>query len=41
MKFIPVANPDVGILEARKVYEIIKKGWISMGGEVSKMESEA
>ena len=29
MKFIPVANPDVGKLEAQKVYDVIKKGWIS------------
>tara|TARA_B110000858_G_C17792691_1_gene470768 strand:+ start:986 stop:2083 length:1098 start_codon:yes stop_codon:yes gene_type:complete len=41
MKFIPIANPDVGKLEAKKVYEVIKKGWISMGSEVSKMETEA
>jgi perosamine synthetase len=41
MKFIPVANPDVGIQEAEKAYEVIKKGWISMGKEVSHMEKEA
>lgn len=40
MKYIPVANPDIGKKEANAVYKVIEKGWISMGKEVSKMERE-
>lgn len=40
MKYIPVANPDIGKKEAIAAYKVIKKGWISMGKEVFKMESE-
>jgi perosamine synthetase len=39
-KFLPIANPDVGINEAKAAYEVIKKGWISMGKKVSEFEEK-
>jgi perosamine synthetase len=41
MKFIPIANPNIGNDEAIAAFKVIKKGWISMGKEVSLMEKEA
>ncbi len=40
MKVIPVANPDISEKEALAAYNVIKRGWISMGKEVSRMEKE-
>ncbi len=38
MKYIPIANPQISTQEAKAVYNIVKKGWISMGKNVRKME---
>ena len=40
MKFIPIANPQISEEEAKAVYQIVKKGWISMGKNVRKLESK-
>ena len=34
MKIIPVANPNIGINEAKAAYKVIKSGWVSMGKKV-------
>ena len=39
-KFLPMANPDVGVLEAQAAYKTIKSGWISMGKTVLEFESK-
>tara|TARA_Y100000591_G_scaffold332660_1_gene370922 strand:- start:1534 stop:2679 length:1146 start_codon:yes stop_codon:yes gene_type:complete len=39
-KFIPVANPTVGIKEADAVYKQVKSGWISMGKRVQEFENK-
>lgn len=39
-KFIPVANPTVGIDEANSVYKQVKSGWISMGKKVEEFENK-
>ncbi len=35
---IPIANPSIDKREAKSAYKVIKKGWISMGKEVSNLE---
>lgn len=37
---VPVANPTIGIKEAKLVFKKIKSGWISMGPEVRKFEKK-
>lgn len=37
-KFLPMANPDVGVLEAQAAYKVIKSGWVSMGKTVEEFE---
>ena len=39
-KYLPMANPDVGLLEAKAAYKVIKSGWISMGKTVLEFESK-
>ena len=39
-KFIPVANPTVGIEEANLVHKQIKSGWFSMGKKVKEFEKK-
>ena len=40
MKFIPVAKPCIGTLEAKEVYKTLKSNWITMGQKVEKFEKE-
>ena len=40
MNFIPIANPIISSKEAKAVYDVVKKGWISMGKNVQKMEKK-
>ena len=40
MNLIPIANPQIGELEAKAVYKIIKQGWISMGKNVALFENK-
>ena len=40
MKFIPVAKPCIGTLEAKEVYKTLKSNWITMGQKVAKFEKE-
>lgn len=40
MNLIPIANPQIGELEAKAVYKIVKQGWISMGKNVSLFENK-
>ena len=37
---IPIANPSLSKKEALSAYRVIKKGWISMGKEVLKLEEK-
>ncbi len=37
---IPIANPSIDKKEALSAYNVIKKGWISMGKEVLKLEKK-
>jgi perosamine synthetase len=40
MKFIPIANPQISEVEAKAVYKVVKKGWISMGKNVQNLEEK-
>ena len=40
MKIIPVANPNIGINEAKAAYKVIKSGWVSMGKKVEEFEKK-
>jgi perosamine synthetase len=40
MKKIPMANPSVGVQEARAVFDVLKNGWISMGKVVLSLEKK-
>ena len=40
MKIIPVANPNIGINEAKVAYKVIKSGWVSMGKKVEEFEKK-
>ena len=40
MKFIPVAKPCIGTLEAKEVYKTLKSNWITMGQKVAKFEND-
>ena len=40
MKNIPVANPLIGEEEAKAVYDVVKKGWVSMGETVKEFEHD-
>ena len=40
MKNIPVANPLIGEEEAKAVYDVVKKGWVSMGETVKEFEND-
>jgi len=37
---IPIANPSINKKEAKAAFNVIKKGWISMGKEVSNLEKK-
>ena len=37
---IPIANPSIDAREATAAYKVIKKGWISMGSQVAKLEKK-
>ncbi len=37
---IPIANPSINNKEAKAAYDVIKKGWISMGKEVLDLENK-
>ncbi|MDB4154721.1 DegT/DnrJ/EryC1/StrS family aminotransferase [Candidatus Pelagibacter sp.] len=39
-KYLPMANPDVGMLEAKAAFKVIKNGWISMGKTVQEFETK-
>ena len=40
MKNITVANPFIGEEEAKAVYDVVKKGWVSMGETVKEFEHD-
>ena len=39
-KFLPMANPDIGLTEAKAAFKVIKNGWITMGKIVNKFEKK-
>ena len=38
MKIIPVANPNIGINEAKVKHKVIKSGWVSMGKKLRSLK---
>lgn len=41
MEIVPIANTYIGKEEARAVYDVVKRGWISMGKKVQEFERMA